>query len=282
VNTNNSSFSVFVFPHDAMNTFNRISIYHDSESYAQQAAAAAFTEMDRLANILSRFEESSDIWRLNHSPANTAVAVCEETYECLRQSLQLSELTYGAFDVTLGKLYELWKNNKSPSENEIELSRQKSGYKHLHISATDYTVTPMTKSLNIDLGAIGKGYIIDRLALILEEEWDLPCAMINSGGSTLLALDPPGQRTGWNVACGGNDFMLKQGAVSGSGAAEQGEHIIDPRSGYPLPERSRQWSMAPTAAIADALSTAAMVMSNSEKETFLKTCPEVRLLNNLK
>jgi thiamine biosynthesis lipoprotein len=273
-----AKFYVFKFSHDAMNTYNRISIYHDDKIYAEQAAAAVFREMDRLENMLSRFTPGSDIWQINHTSANTSIPLNLETYECLSLAIQLSKLTEGAFDVTLGSLYELWKNNATPEDNEINRLRSRTGTDFIQLSKDSYAITALTEEISIDLGAVGKGYIIDKAADVLEE-WELPAAMINSGGSSLLALEPPGKKDGWGITCGTNRFSLKQGAVSGSGTAEQGEHIIDPRTGRPAEHTGRQWAMAPTAAIADALSTAAMVMTAGQKESLRKNFPAVKFIS---
>jgi len=278
MNKATAKFYVFKFSHDALNTYNRISIYHNDKIYAEQAAAAAFREIDRLENILSRFTAGSDIWQINHTPANSTIPLNFETCECLSLALQLSKLTQGAFDITLGNLYQLWKNSATPAENEIEELRKRTGTEFLQLSKDDCSITTLTDEINIDLGAVGKGYIIDKAADILEE-WELPAAMINSGGSSLLALDPPYEKDGWGITCGTNRFSLKQGAVSGSGTAEQGEHIINPHTGHPAAHTVRQWAMAPTAAIADALSTAAMIMTDSEKESLRKNFPAVKFIS---
>ena len=277
--TNNSTSSAFRFAHDAMTTFNHIDIHHTDKTYAYSAAQEAFKELDRLELLLSRFSEGSDIWQINHAPADTKVLIATETYDCLCQSKQLTELTVGAFDITLGRLIKLWKDNASPATLEIESSLKNMGSEFLQISDNDYSVTKLKENLTIDLGAIGKGYIIDKMAEILEE-WELECALISSGNSSFLALDPPPGTDGWNVVCGKTTFRLSQGSISASGMEAQGRHIINPRTGIPLPIKSTQWSMAPTAAIADAVSTAAMVMNPIEKQIFLDRCPEIHLIND--
>ncbi len=275
---NNPNDSVFRFSHDAMTTFNHIDIHHPDKSYANSAAQEAFRELDRLETLMSRFDEGSDIWRINHTPANNEIPISIETYECLHLSKQLNELTAGAFDITLGQLIELWNNNDQPDQQEIEAALKNSGSDQLQISDSDYTVTKL-HDITIDLGAVGKGYIIDKIAETFTE-WDIESILINSGGSSFLALDPPPGKDGWNVACGKTTFSLSQGAISASGMDVKGNHIINPRTGYPIQEKPTQWSMAPTAAIADAVSTASMIMTPSEKQIFLKKCSEsIRLIN---
>ena len=276
----NSKQHTFRFSHDAMTTFNHIDIHHTDKTYACSAAQEAFRELDRLELLLSKFSEGSDIWQINHAPGDTKVLIATETYECLCQSKQLTELTSGAFDITLGGLIDLWKDNASPAPLEIESSLKNMGTDFLQISDNDYSVTKLKENLTIDLGAIGKGYIIDKMAEVLEE-WELEYALINSGSSSFLALDPPPEKDGWNVVCGETTFSLSQGAASASGMGVKGNHIINPRTGIPLPIKSTQWSMAPTAAIADAVSTASMVMTPTEKQIFLDRCPEIRLINDV-
>src|SRR5207248_1105998 len=132
--------------------------------------------------------------------------------------------------------------------------------------------------LHLDLGAIGKGYALDRLAAVLRE-WGIESACLNSGGSTALAMDAPAGDDGWPIGLGEGathrTLMLKHAALSGSGVAVKGPHLIDPRDGHPAERMARVWSLAPSAAVADALSTAFFVWSDGEVTEFCAEHPEI-------
>ena len=275
---NSPTTPVFRFSHDALATSNHINIAHEDEAYAGQAARAAFREIDRLESMLSRFEEGSDIWQLNHTQSTDPIPVSLETYECLAQSMELTRLTNGAFDVTIGNLYELW-SEEEPDEETIEAARNKTGAQHISLATNSCAVSVSSPGIMLDLGAVGKGYILDKVATILEE-WELPRALLNSGGSTILALDSPSPDEDWKVTCGEELVELTQMAASGSGVAYQGEHIIDPRTGRPATARKRCWALAPTATIADAMSTAAMVMTLDERRALQDVFPAVSFMDD--
>jgi thiamine biosynthesis lipoprotein len=148
--------------------------------------------------------------------------------------------------------------------------------KQLFVDPENAVATRLAENISIDLGGIGKGYISDKMADILEE-WEINSAMINCGGSTILALDPPQGKTGWGITCDGREFNIRQGAVSASGLAQQPNHIVDHHTLKPPHADTRTWTMAPTAAIADALSTAAMLMPDSEIKKLQQKCPEIKI-----
>src|ERR1700690_2403243 len=120
--------------------------------------------------------------------------------------------------------------------------------------------------LEFDLGAIGKGFALDRMAEMLRE-WDCPAFLLVAGGSSILAGDPPANAAGWSCGLGDGHspqpFRLKNGSLSGSGLAVKGPHILDPRTGGPAARTNRAWAFCPTAAESDALSTAAMVLDEA-------------------
>jgi thiamine biosynthesis lipoprotein len=98
------------FSHEAMATTFEIIIVHEDERYAQQAAAAAFDEVDRLEGELSRFIENSDISRINNLPANQPLRLGLDAFECLQLSRRIYAETNGAFDITIGPLLSCWRN----------------------------------------------------------------------------------------------------------------------------------------------------------------------------
>ena len=99
-------------------------------------------------------------------------------------------------------------------------------------------------------------------------EWHIPRALLDAGGSTLLALDPPRGQDGWSVGTGTSGerpIQLANRAFSGSGFDVQGLHIIDPRTARPATlKKQNAWAFAPNAALADALSTAFILLSKRE------------------
>ena len=134
----------------------------------------------------------------------------------------------------------------------------------------------------VDLGGVGKGFALDRVVETLED-WDIDNAMIHGGTSTALVRGSGGAPAGcppdtagwvlgigadWGAAAGLERVLLHSGALSGSGVELQGEHIIDPRTGRPAMTHVAAWAICPSAARADALSTAFIVMATEEVEAY--------------
>jgi thiamine biosynthesis lipoprotein len=276
------------FSHQAMATTFEIVIQHEDELYAQQAAKAAFDELDRIEGDLSRFIENSDVARINNLPAGKPLPLSLETFECLSISARMYEETGGAFDVTVGFLVDCWrdkdKNPRTPSPQELQFAREHTGMDLILFDEPTHAVGLTVSPVRVDLGGVGKGYGVDRMAELLRE-WSIDKALLHGGFSSVLALDAPQGADGWPVTLshpGNRDhtlarLKLQRVSVSASGL-EKGQHIIDPRTGRPVKDTIAAWSMAPDATRADALSTAFMVMTPQEVRDYCADHSEVRAL----
>lgn len=272
------------FAHHAMATTFEILIHHGDATYAQQAAWEAFRLLDQLEQELSRFIDNSDISRINNLPARQPLLLGLAAFDCLDQCAKLSAETGGAFDITIGPLLDCWQNEdhtgRSPSEEELEQARQRTGTHLYQLNAAEHTVELLASPVHIDLGGFGKGYAVDQLAELLHE-WSIDAALIHGGSSSVLALGAPPGTSGWPLTLSHPanrqkrlaHIGLRDRALSGSGL-EKGPHIIDPRSGRPVDGVLASWASAPTAAIADALSTAFMVMTPGEVAAYCQGHPD--------
>ncbi|HEX40791.1 MAG TPA: FAD:protein FMN transferase [Phycisphaerales bacterium] len=263
------------FSHQAMATTFEAIIQYEDALYAGQAAQAAFDEVDRLEARLSRYVENSDVARLNSLRANTPLPVAIETFECLDLSARMHQQTNGAFDVTIGTVLDCWRDeNKQfrvPDDEELAAARRVTGMDLIHLDGSAFTVEVERSGVRVDLGGIGKGYALDRVASLLRE-WSIERALIHGGYSSVLALDSPfGGGGGWPVTFSDPanrsrrlaSLGLVNRAMSGSGV-QKGRHIIDPRTGRPAEGKCAGWVCTAQAGPADALSTAFMVMGVEE------------------
>jgi thiamine biosynthesis lipoprotein len=276
------------FSHEAMATTFEILIVHEDEKYAGQAAMAAFCEVDRLEGELSRFIEHSDVSRINNLPVGEPLLLGLETFECLKISARVYAETDGAFDITIGSLFQCWRNDdetpRTPSAEELDLARRHTGTDLLELDETEITVKLLESPVQIDLGGVGKGYAVDRVAEMLRE-WSIETALISGGYSSVLALDAPPEMEGWPLTLSNpSDHSqilarprLRAAALSGSGV-QKGRHIINPRTAEPTEGKLAAWSGAADAATADALSTAFMIMTPDEIEKYCALHPDTRAM----
>ncbi len=272
------------FSHEAMATTFEILVVHEDERYARQAATAAFNEVDRLEAELSRFLENSDIARINNLPAHQPLPIGLDAFECLKLSIRMYSETNGAFDVTVGALVKCWRNedgtSRTPSPEEVNRARLHTGTNLLQLDEREHTVRLSASPMHVDLGGIGKGYAVDRVAELLRE-WSIDTALVSGGYSSVLALDAPAGTEGWPLTlsdpadhkCILARPCLRGRALSGSGV-QKGGHIISSRTGRPIEGRRAAWASAPDAGTADALSTALMIMDPDEIERYCSLHPE--------
>jgi len=274
------------YQHRAMATSFEILIANEDPSFAEGAAYAAFEEIDRLEQDLSRYAANGDVARINDLTPHGRVRVSVDTFRCLRLSVTYWEETGGAFDVTLGALMECWvgkdKSMLHPSAGEIDRARERSTMNSLELDESTMTVRVGKTVPLIDLGAIGKGYAVDRAAELLQE-WGVSSALVHGGTSSVYAFGLLGHRRGWPVTISDpgrpsiilERFVLANEGLGGSGI-KKGRHIIDPRSAQPVGGRRGAWVVSDSATRSDALSTACMVMAVEEITRCIGRDPHLR------
>ena len=241
------------FTHEAMACTFGVALLERDAVYARQAADAAFAEVDRLEQELSRFIDTSDVARINALSPGETVVVGIDTLACLRLADRLCRETRGAFDVAF---------RTPPGE---------SGGPPLVVDPAARTVAVTRPGVRIDLGGIGKGYAVDQMAAMLRA-WSIGAGLIHAGQSSVYALGYPPHAEAWTVPLRHPDApdreigraALRDRSLSGSGCRLHGHHIIDPRGGEPVMGKRAAWAVARSAAVSDALATAAMVMTPDE------------------
>jgi thiamine biosynthesis lipoprotein len=277
--------AVHRFEHRAMATMFEVMIADEDRKFAEGAALAAFQEIDRLEQELSRFLLNSDIARINNVPANGSVRIGLDAFQCLQLSARYWRETKGAFDVTLGVLVDCWvgkdKSLLHPTPGEVLQARDRSGMNLLELDESTLSVRVRDALPRIDLGAIGKGYAVDRAADLLKE-WGITSALVHGGASSACAFGDHPKCLGWPVTLSNpqnpsevlEKVSLKAKALGGSGI-RKGQHIIDPRSGHPVTTRRAAWVCSESATKSDAVSTACMIMTTEEIETYVAAQPDM-------
>ena len=232
---------------------------------AEAIAARAAAEISRLEGIFSLYRADSALSRLN-TRGRLAVPPAE-LLECLTLAGTVHRASGGAFDPTVQTLWALWAERISagarPEAAELASARALGGWGDLRLDAEEIA---FARGMALTLNGIAQGYIADRVAALLEAE-GLTDILIDTGEHRALGRMPGG--SGWPVTLAqGGSVALRDRALATSaplGTVFDGEgrygHILDPRTGEPARPVWRAISVtAPSAALADALSTAACLM----------------------
>lgn len=252
----------------AMGTVFDVLAYHTPRDAGAAAIVRALDEVVRLDRIMSDYRPDSDLAALVRDGRHGYVRVDPDLYDVLRIAADVSARSDGRFDVTVAPVVKLWRRardeGRPPAAASLAAARACVGHDLIELAPPD-RVRLRSACADVDLGAIGKGYAVDRALAILRAA-GVERALVNAGGSSIGALGAPeGRPEGWPVALAGAgrpQLLLKDRALSSSGGtAPEGAHgeTVQPREGTPVRPAGPIVVVAPSAAVADALSTMLLV-----------------------
>jgi len=268
-----------------MGTVFEIAAYDQSSEHASRAIEKAFQEIVRLDDLLSDYKPDSALSTLNRSAHFHAEKVPSDLYQVIDQAVQFSRLSDGKFDISIAPLVNLWKaalrGEGMPSPAQQEKVRSCVGYEKIELTPPDQ-ISFRSSCLQLDLGAIGKGYAVDRAAEVLHS-LGIRDALVNAGGSTVFAMGSPPDQAAWLVHLRDPSkkidpqVMIKDGSVSTSEqtapsllVGDSAGHIIDPDTGMPLRTAFAVSAVSRTAMESDALSTTLLLLGPMKGRALVK------------
>ncbi|HLQ45456.1 MAG TPA: FAD:protein FMN transferase [Planctomycetaceae bacterium] len=265
--------------------------YACDEEAANKAISAVWTRIESLNSLMSDYDSNSELMRLcRDSGPGKPVRVSPELFRVLSKSVEVSELSGGAFDVSVGPLVKLWRRarrqKEMPDVRLLQEARALVGFRNIRLdpprndranghSAQHGTVELLKPGMKLDLGGIAVGYACDEAIKVLKEH-GITRAMVDGSGDIVVS-DPPPCACGWRIGIASLRepdaepklfARLANCSISTSGDAFQFvelggkrySHIVDPQTGLGLTERCSVTVIAPDGITADALATAVSVL----------------------
>lgn len=273
-----------------------IILYAPLEATANQAAKAAFDRIRDIDRSMSDYDPDSELMQLcrNASPG-VPVSVSADLFTVLKHAQALSHRTQGAFDVTVGPVVKLWRiarrRKQLPDPDRLENVRQQVNFQYISLNPCQQTVELTKPGIQIDLGAIAKGYAADE-ALKAMQQFGVPRAMVDAGGDIVVG-DPPPDRSYWRIEveklrpqdsklASPPVVHLRNAAIATSGDAYQFleidgvrySHIVDPATGLGLTTPSTVTIIAPTGMQADSLASAVSVLGPESGLRLIQAIPQ--------
>lgn len=251
----------------------------------------SFAVCEKYEQLLSKTVATSDISRINQAEGKP-VTVSDETIALIQKSLTYSELSDGAFDITIAPLSSLWdfKDKKTiPDSQDIEKAKNLVDYHTISISGN--TVTLLNPKASIDLGAIAKGYIADKIKDYLVSK-NVKSGLINLGGNVLtIGTKPDG--SAWNIGiqkpfdeqnAAITSVHLSDESVVTSGVYERYfkqdgviyHHILDAKTGYPFQNGLLGVTIISEQSVdGDALSTTCFALGLQKGMELIRSLPDI-------
>lgn len=269
-----------------MGTSYQVTVVTQKEIDRSSLKTAVLTAMRAVDERMSTYKANSELSRFNRMHSTGWTEISEPLATVIAEAIGVSELSGGAFDVTVGPLVDLWgfgpagRVAEPPPAKAIEKALAGTGYRNLQLRREPPAVKKMRPELEVDLSAVAKGYAVDRVCAVLDER-GISNYLVDIGGD-LRANGANERGTPWIIAIEkpvtGSRSVQRVVKVSGFALATSGDyrnyfekdgrrysHTIDPRTGAPIRHRLASVSVASKQAMrADALATALMVLGPDE------------------
>ncbi|MDB5388852.1 MAG: apbE 3 [Planctomycetaceae bacterium] len=261
------------------------------------AASSALELIDKLEDQLSVYRPTTELSRLNQLASQVFVEVEPRLFELLELARRISGETRGGFDITAGPLIALWRRCKAehrlPTAEELESARQVVGIQQVEFDTAAHSIHFPIAGMEFNLGSIGKGYALDRAAELLIPE-GVDEFLLHGGKSSLLGRGGHNGFSGWPIGIANPLFpektlatiLLEDAGLSTSGSniqyfrleGRRFGHILDPRTGWPCEGLASVTVIAPTATLAEALSTAFFVIGVENAQQYCHNHSDVKAL----
>lgn len=280
----------------AMATNFEIAIPTGSHPDPISAATDALDLIDELEDQMTVYREHSEVSRLNATASKTPIEIEKQLFGLFSRCAVWTRETEGVFDIATGALIKAWgfyqREGHVPTPRQRNAAMARTGFRHVILNPEKQTIKFRHPEIELNLGAVGKGYALDRAATLLRERWGVRSALLHGGGSSVYAIGhPPGQERGWPVRLkhpqepeNSLGTVWLQNCGLGTSAATfqffeyKGQklgHLLDPRTGWPAAGTASASVIASTSAEADALSTAAFVLGSVGAEKLVRLNPAI-------
>ena len=262
-----------------MGTAIHVELWHTDKVAAKNNIQYVFDEMQRIDRLMSPYKKESEISLINDQATKHPVKISSELFNLIQQSINMSQLSNGAFDITfasIGHRYD-YRKKQQPSKKEIAENLKSINYKNIQLNKNNQTIFFTRAGTRIDLGGIAKGHAVDNAIKILQQH-GIQQAMVSAGGDTRIIGDKKGRP--WYVGIrhprkkneSAVVLPLSQTAISTSGDYERffikdnvrHHHIINPGTGDSARELRSVSILAANSTIADVLSTTVFILGLNE------------------
>ena len=276
-----------------MGTAIHVELWHTDKITAEKSIQQVFTEMRRIDSSMSPYKKDSELSLINQQAAIKPLKISSELFNLIQQSINISKISKGAFDITfssVGQFYD-YRKKQTPTKKEVSENLKKINYKNIRLNKKNKTVFFTQVGTRIDLGGIAKGHAVDNAIKLLQQQ-GITQAMVSAGGDTRIIGDKGGRP--WYVGIrhprdknkSAVVLPLSQTAISTSGDYERyfikdnvrHHHIIKPTTGDSARELRSVSILGSDSTTVDALSTTVFILGLNKGMKLISSLPNTEAI----